>query len=307
MCSAPVLLVIFNRPDVTRKTMQSIRTAKPGKLYVSCDGPRIGVDDYDLIEKTKKIVFDMIDWNCKVYTNFHDKNLGCGLAVHTAIQWMFEQEEYGIILEDDCVAQLSFFSFAEELLVKYQNDERIGMIAGTNPITNYTLKKSYCFSKYKACWGWATWKRAWKNMDLSMNWLKDDKKNVLSNMGYFGKDIPYWVYRLKLIKMGEVSAWDWQWYYSLARQNQLCIFPKYSLISNIGFGKAATHTFWGQNKKYLTDMQLEFPLIHQNSVLPDSDFDKYFFQNNNSLYNCIIQYIPVKIKRKVKCMLRKFL
>ena len=50
-----------------------------------------------------------IDWECQVYKNFAEKNMGCGKRMSSGISWAFEQEEKLIILEDDCLADFSFF------------------------------------------------------------------------------------------------------------------------------------------------------------------------------------------------------
>lgn len=301
----PILFIIFRRPTIAQKSFESIRKCQPNQLYIACDGARDSVEgEKELVEQTKSAILDMIDWPCDVRTLFQKENLGCSKAVFTAINWLFEEEERGIILEDDCVAQDSFFPFVSEMLEKYKIDNRIGMIAGSNNI-NYQMKASYCFSKYKACWGWATWRRAWQNMDLNMNWRTTEcNSSVIENMGYRSCDLKYWRYRIKLIDQNLVSAWDWQWYFTLASQNQLSIFPKVSLISNIGFGKGSTHT-WGKNqKKYMASKKLQFPLIHPHLVLPDYSFDNAFYKSNNTLFYTLMRYTPNSLKTIVKKIIR---
>ena len=302
MYDIPILFVFFNRPEVVEESFNVLCKLKPKKLYLSCDGPRINnTSDRELIEKCRNSVLNRINWDCELHTRFLENNIGCSLGVSTAIDWMFENEEYGIILEDDCIAGKDFFVFVSELLIQYKNDERIGMIAGYNQLKSYETDNSYVFSKYKACWGWATWKRAWKNMDLSMEWMNTGiKKSTILNNGYKGKDYRYWIYRIKLIKLKRVSAWDWQWYFSLAKNNQLCIFPKCNLISNIGFGENSTHTSGKCNEEYMVRGVIEFPLKHPDSVLPDFTFDRKFYKKNNSLYYRLVMLIPIDLKFFIK-------
>lgn len=296
----PILFIIFRRKDVALRSFERIKSIKPSKLYIACDGPRNNVEgEKKLVEATREAILNQVDWDCKVKTLFQKENLGCSLGVYTAINWLFENEEHGIILEDDCVVQCSFFPFVKELLEKYKDDERIGMIAGTNQIAKKCkMTSSYCFSKYAACWGWATWKRAWANMDLNMLFLKKHKNDVLSSRGYHAKENRRWNYQLKMIKHNYVSAWDWQWYFSLASQNQLCIFPKVNLVSNIGNDKEATHT--GMGNIYIESKDIDFPIIHPYYIMPNECFDKEFYRADNTFIKKIKRYIPYNVKKILK-------
>lgn len=295
----PILFIIFNRPHTALRSFEEIKKAKPRHLYIASDAHRKQYPEEALIvEETRNLILNAINWDCEVQTLFQEENLGCGLGVYTAINWFFQNVEFGIILEDDCVVDTSFFPFMNEMLLKYKTDERIGMIAGTNPINLSNYNYSYIFSKYKSCWGWGTWHRAWKNMDIDMRWRKDTYYSVLRNSGYDGKDISGWKYKLRCIDKGIVSAWDWQWYFSLAAQNQLCIYPKVNLVSNIGDDANATHTALGNIT--LKSSPLHFPLGHPKYILPNSSFDKAFYKSSNTLQIRLLRIIPHRIKKMIK-------
>ena len=303
----PILFVIFRRKDVTMRTFAAIKAAQPAKLYIACDGAREAVSgEQELVEATRQAVENAIDWPCEVHRRYQDHNQGCAKAVSSAISWMFETEEMGIILEDDCVAKPSFFKFVREMLHRYKDDQRIGMVAGTNLVSSkVTMPDSYCFSKYKACWGWATWKRAWSNLQLDMPWRDSDYyQSVIANNGFRAKDKNYWKYRLNLIDANYVSSWDWPWYFCLAAQNQLCIFPSKDLIVNIGFDAEATHTSFFNLPKYKDEGELSFPIRHPRYIVPYEPFDKAFYKANNNLYMRLSSCIPLWLKRKLKKMLK---
>ena len=303
----PILFVIFRRKDVTMRTFAAIKAAQPAKLYIACDGAREAVSgEQELVEATRQAVENAIDWPCEVHRRYQDHNQGCAKAVSSAISWMFETEEMGIILEDDCVAKPSFFKFVREMLHRYKDDQRIGMVAGTNLVSSkVTMPDSYCFSKYKACWGWATWKRAWSNLQLDMPWRDSDYyQSVIANNGFRAKDKNYWKYRLNLIDANYVSSWDWPWYFCLAAQNQLCIFPSKDLIVNIGFDAEATHTSFFNLPKYKDEGELSFPLRPPRYIVPYEPFDKAFYKANNNLYMRLSSCIPLWLKRKLKKMLK---
>ncbi len=303
----PILFVIFRRKDVTMRTFAAIKAAQPAKLYIACDGARETVNgEQELVEATRQAVEQAIDWPCEIHRRYQDHNQGCAKAVSSAISWMLETEEMGIILEDDCVAKPSFFKFVREMLHRYKDDQRIGMVAGTNLVSSkVTMPDSYCFSKYKACWGWATWKRAWSNFQLDMPWRDSDYyQSVIANNGFRAKDKNYWKYRLHLIDANYVSSWDWPWYFCLAAQNQLCIFPSKDLIVNIGFDAEATHTSFFNLPKYKDEGELSFPLRHPQYIVPYEPFDKAFYKANNNLYMRLSSCIPLWLKRKLKKMLK---
>lgn len=299
----PILFVCFKRPDAVRKSFECIRNIRPEKLYVVCDGARHNVDgEKELVTECRDVVLNAVDWECELHTDFRSENMGCGPGMYNAISWLFSKEEMGIVLEDDCVVQQSFFRFMEEMLLKYKDDNRIGLVAGFNGVEDKVdMPWSYCFSRYKATWGWGSWRRAWNNMDYVMNWKDGDfYESVLYNMGYKAKDLKYWKHRINLIGRKEVSAWDWQWFFSVASQNQLTIFPKVNLVSNIGFGEGATHTglFWGDSM--LSAGEMDYPLKHPTYVCPYVEFEKQFYHYNNSLYDTINRYIPLGVKHIIK-------
>lgn len=302
--SIPILFVVFNRLEIAMRSLESIRNQRPCRLYIASDGARTTRrGERETVDKVRKTILESIDWPCEVKTLFQENNLGCGQGVYTAINWLFQNEEYGIVLEDDCVANDSFFRFMEEMLIKYKDDTRIGMIAGSNLITSYNgPERSYIFSRYKSCWGWGSWRRAWQNMDINMSWRKTHLKDVVANSGYYGRGASKWHNQLKCIDSNYVSAWDWQWYFSLSAQNQLCIYPGVNLVSNIGDGVDATHTSFG--KITYESHELKFPLDHPIYILPCEDFDKQFYLSENTIMAQIKRLLPQNLKFIVKKILK---
>ena len=193
MYNIPILFIIFKRKDVALKSFESIRKIQPKKLYVAGDGPRSYIQgEAKKVEDTRQAILKAVDWDCEIHTLFQKENLGCCVGVYSAINWLFDNEDKGIIIEDDCVLRDSFYPFAEELLVRYKDDYRIGMIDAANYRQNISIPHSYGFSRYKSTNGWATWKRAWKLMDLNMNWRESAyEDSIIRNMGYKAKIYSY--------------------------------------------------------------------------------------------------------------------
>lgn len=297
-----VLLVFFNRPETTKAVFEAVRKVRPTRLYCASDGPR-NEEEAKRVIAIREHILANIDWDCEVKTRFQESNLGCGQGVKSAIDWMFETEEDGIILEDDVVPEESFFYFCQELLERYRDDYRIGMISGNNHC-EYTLEHdSYLFSMHKSTWGWATWRRAWANMDIALSWYDGrDQASIISNMGHSAHSYRYWKDILDEIEASYVDAWDYQWFFSLAAQNQLSVVPRKNLVANIGFGPDATHTFGVARAAFTKSWPLSFPLTHPEYVVPNIGFEKMMDMELKK--NIWKTYIPLKLKTFIKKRLR---
>jgi len=298
--NTPILFIVFNRPNTTKQVFETIRAIKPTKLYVAADGPREN-NDNDVVKcKEVREIATQIDWDCELHTLFSEDNLGLKAAEIRAFTWLFENEEYGIILEDDTLPDMSFFHFQQELLQKYKDDERIGLIAGRNILRSIHSNHSYCFSKHIATWGWGSWKRVWENYDVNMSFRNtEDERNILSNKGLYNKELGIGKYQINLLEKYNANTWDYQFGFSIAANNQLCIFPKTNLINNLGsgLGGGATNTLIVKN---IQTSSLNFPLVHPKYIVPDYHFDVKFLKKTNRFSTKVKRLFPVSIKNVVK-------
>jgi hypothetical protein len=244
-----VLFVLFNRPETTQKVFNEIRAAKPKRLYIAADGPRPDFPDDKLLCKQTREIATKVDWDCEVKTLFRDENEGCKYGVSAAINWFFENEEEGIILEDDCLPANSFFKFCDTLLEKYRHDTRIRHITGCNlQFGKKWGSGSYYFSNRTHVWGWASWKRAWNDYDVSLG--KYESAEVKAQMKNIYNDelvAQAWTNIFNDVKAGKVNSWAYPLDFCNFLNNGLVIIPNKNLISNIGFKTGATHTFDGES------------------------------------------------------------
>lgn len=243
MFQTPILFLIFNRPDTTKLVLDKLREIKPKYLYIAADGPRTSKSKEDIVcENTRKMVLENIDWDCEIKTLFRDENLGCGLAVSSAISWFFQNVDEGIILEDDCLPSNSFFTFCEEMLERYRYNEKIWHISGTWYL-NQEINKSV-LTKYPFVWGWATWKRSWDKYDFHLfnDSLPEIEKVVYTNLKSKNQT-EFWLNYFKILfDKGWNFTWDFQWVYTIWKHNGFTISPTNNLVTNIGFSDDATHT-----------------------------------------------------------------
>lgn len=263
--STPIAFIIFNRPDTTARVFSEIAKAKPHKLLVVGDGPRSSrPGEADRVAATRAII-EKVDWPCEVLTNFSDVNLGCKKRVSSGIDWVFEQVEEAIILEDDCLPDPSFFHFCEEMLARYRHDQRIGMISGDNfQFGRCYGGDSYYFSKYVHIWGWATWRDRWHGAyDVNMaHWPMVRDNGRLPDLVFDKDEAGYWAGIFERVYQGGIDTWDYQWVFANWAEGRLSILPSVNLISNIGFGVDATHTTGISPLANLPTEPMQFPLVH---------------------------------------------
>lgn len=244
-----VLFLIFNRPETTFKVFEEIRKARPARLYIASDGPRTHCPDDKMLCKQCRSVLDSIDWECEVKTCFNKKNLGCKDSVSASITWFFENEEEGIILEDDCLPANSFFKFCDTLLEKYRNDTRVRHITGCNLQDGKKWgDATYYFSNRTHVWGWAGWRRAWNDYDKDLKRYSDEEiRDRLFNIYDDPMVVQTWLEIFRDVKAGKVNSWAYPLDFVNFFNNGLVIIPNENLISNIGFGEGATHTMSADN------------------------------------------------------------
>jgi hypothetical protein len=234
---------VFNRLDTTKQVFEMIRKVTPQKLYIASDGHRNNCEnEKEKVEAVREYVLKAINWDCEVKTLFRDNNLGCGKAVSGAITWFFENEEMGIILEDDCLPSISFFYYCKELLEYYKKNTMIYHIAGFNPLIYTKTPYSYYFARIQHCWGWASWRRAWNNYHFDIKELnKFIEEKKINKIFTRSADRYYWIDIFEKMENHEIDTWDYQWTYAIFNDNGICINPSKNLITNIGFGTDATH------------------------------------------------------------------
>jgi len=290
----PVLVLGFNRADHVSKAMLAVREYRPDKLYLECDGPRENKSgEWEAVEATQNAMLGSVDWSCNVKTLFRKKNLGCANAVYGAISWFFENEEYGIIVEDDMVIGLDFFRLCEELLPRYANEYRIMTIQAMNTSYRTDIPNTYVYSYGSGCWGWASWRRAWNKMDMSMSalpklsWFKMIRRfGVIQTMDLMRN---YWAgYR----HIDTFSSWAYRWSLSIQFNDGLSIKPGVNLAKNIGTD-GGTHYNEYDIDPYNSLMigHIKWPLIYNDTLKIDK---KQFYYGIKGFYR--LKWISIKKK-----------
>lgn len=278
MSKIPILVTAFNRADHVEKAMDAIREYKPKRLYLECDGPRENkAGEREAVEATRQTMLNKVDWPCEVKTLFREENLGCAKAMNGAITWFFENEEYGIVCEDDIILSQDFFRFCEDILPRYINNEQVMEVVSRNHSHRIDIPNSYVYSYRYNCWGWASWRRAWKKMDMSMSAAPSlTYRFMFKKLGIFEGFMRMYYFKSGYKHLETFNSWAWRWFLSILVNDGLVIIPGVNLSKNIGIDGGA-HYEAGDVDPY-ADLQIghmEWPLVYNDSFEIDGKQSRY--------------------------------
>lgn len=271
----PVLLITFNRPDVTKVLLERILEANPPKLYYFNDAPRPGNENDRINCQAVRDLINNIPYDGELLTRFEEKNLGCKGGESTAMTWLFENEEMGIVLEDDTLPTLDFFPYCEEMLHKYKDDDRIMSIGGCNLLNEWKSdEQDYHFTNYPSFWGWAGWQRVWKNYDVTMKEWNDPKVREMV-LQY----LPTEEFRqlrtseFDSLVSGRNDTWDYQFLFQHHINHGLGVVPSKNMISNIGINHVeAVHMIGDSPFSDLAPQEISLPMSHNPFIIPDIEY-----------------------------------
>lgn len=245
-CTEAVLLIGFNRPELLAEVIERIRAVAPPRVYLAVDGARDGRPGEADKVRTCQELAGALDWGCEVFTLFREQNLGCGRGVSGAIDWFFEHEERGIILEDDILPEPDFFPYVTAMLDRYASDTRVASITGTNfiPLAEQRDASAPRLTRVPLVWGWATWRRVWHEYRFDIAGWRDgwDSRAMKNAMGGTHPAKLLWSANFDLMARHAIDTWDLQFVYACMHEGQLTVAPPVNLVENVGFRADATHT-----------------------------------------------------------------
>ena len=277
----PVFIMAFIRPDLLRKSLGQLAKFSPSILYVVADGPR-NEEEEALCSESRKVAMNP-GWDCEVIPLFSDDNQGLVASFLRGMNHMFKDHEYGIFLEDDVLLSPSFYPFAQELLVKYRENTKVGHINASNFLPEFSWKDkddSYLFSNRPHVWGFATWRRMWDSYDVNMPaWKTADKKKLMAEHCFSNREKRSLKHLFDLhCENPDPWACDYQWIFNCLNNKALSITPKKNMSVNIGFDRTdSTHTT-SVNPHFNALEECSFPISHPNRVERNFDFDKALSQ-----------------------------
>ena len=273
----PVLLITFNRPDVTKIVLDKIIEVAPPIIYIFNDAPRSGNEnDKQKCAEIRQMV-NGLSYDGIIKTRFEESNLGCKLGESTAMSWLFENEEMGIVIEDDILPTNEFFYYCQEMLLKYQFDERIFSITGCNLINDWKSDiQDYHFALFGSFWGWAGWRRAWKHYDVNMPlWKNEEVKKMVENYLPFKEFSALRKAEFDSLISGKNDTWDFQFCLAHLVNHAISIVPSRNLIKNIGINREDAVHMQGESPfSDLVHYKVNLPFKNNPIMIPDYEYDR---------------------------------
>lgn len=287
MFDVPVVLFLFKRKDTLVKILERIRAVKPKKMYLLADGPRNALEK-EMTDEVRSHVESLIDWECEVIKKYSKTNQGVYENIGKGANWVLEQEEKAIFLEDDNLPELTFFEYCKEVLERYEADTRVLWICGTNYLESFEESNgaSYFFTQHLLPCGWATWSKKFiKYYDGDLNLLTENStkavKQTYTDKRLYRQDIDVVMKTKRLLKeIPKLASWDRQMIFSLRVNGLYGVSPTKNQIRNIGADELSTHGGTSTNKTMtgrfceIPTKSMSFPLVHPKYVLPDPVYEK---------------------------------
>ena len=270
-----VVFIVYRRPELTRRVFERIAAARPERLFVIADGPRDS-DDEAMCAATREIT-ENVTWPCDVRRDYATENQGSRTRISGGLDWVFSQVEEAIILEDDCLPDPTFFRFCSELLERYRHDDRVGQIAGSSFVRDACVPpESYYFSRYPMIWGWATWRRSWQELDIDMaHWPEVKAAGRHFLLFPTRREALYYEEIWDEVHAGRMDVWGLQWLFTRLIHGTVSVVPSVNLVSNLGFGVAATRTLDRNSPGAEFPLSsLEFPLNHPSVTIVNVEADR---------------------------------
>lgn len=302
---APVVFLYFNRHATALKVFDRIRQARPNRLVLVSDGPRVSVPGEDLrVQDLRQKIETMIDWDVQVEKDYAPVNLGCSRRLSSGIEAALSKYGRAIFVEDDCLPSISFFDYAQSMLEKYESEPRVTSISGTYFLKKKKMPFDYGFTHFPQIWGWACWARSWEGYDRELlNWDSAFLDDIAQSGDIPCFDLKSWKDTFEGIKHNPNPTWDVQFWLLCLKKRGLTIFPYRNQITNIGVGSGATHTtrWWFSGKPIY---EYGMPICTRQEMEVDSEYERYL-QNEfysyritrNNFYHLPRLYARIAIRK----------
>lgn len=295
---SPVLLFVFNRPQHTRRTLAALEKnefARDSILYIYSDGPRTA-DDIPMVNKVRAIIREPLHFKEIVFIE-RKSNYGLAKNIIEGVSEVIQRHGKAIVFEDDLESAPHALRYFNEALNLYEKEEKVMHISGyMYPVEDSSKLTESFFFRAISSWGWATWDRAWKHFDPDIHALtKDFNKEKIKRFSIEGKE-NFWK-QVKLYKAGKINSWAIRWYLSVFNQDGLSLYPRKSLIQNIGMDGSGTHTDEGDMYKVelATSPVMKFPIKPEEDEYAYQAIKHFFAHRKGDLIERAIRYIRKKL------------
>jgi GT2 family glycosyltransferase len=294
---APIILFVYNRPEHTRKCLEKLSEADlagDSILYIFADGVKQNATEAQRAKTAavRKLIYEK-KWCGEVFITEREENFGLARSVRSGTAEIAQKHGKIIVLEDDLAVEKGFLKYMNTALEWYENEKNVFGISGFgHPLADYSAAENSFFLPIPCSWGWATWSRVIeKFVAVEENLIKKavEEKNIHQKNYNFGE---YYFFEILLAQLaGKIDSWAAIFHADMFLSNGLFLFPKYSLVKNIGFDAEGTHTHEDDffSKTHFTE-ELSIkklpPALSPSSFLVEKAFRKHF--GKKSLWRRVI-------------------
>ncbi len=282
---SPIALFVYNRPWHTQQTVEALKKndlVEKSDLIVFSDGPKKESDISDVINVRNYL--KTIKGFKSVNLNERERNIGLAESIIFGVTDVIDQYGRVIVLEDDLIVSKHFLDYMNTALNRYYNEERVMQISGHMFPVKIESREDAFFLPFITSWGWGTWKRAWDHFDPLMTGyrlLKNDRSlrrrfDVDDTFGFFEM--------LKLQHKGKIDSWAIRWYVSVFLLGGLALYPKESMVSNIGCDGSGAHS--GSDRDYALSINESYSVVSFPEVLLNPEYYRKiarYFAGRNSI------------------------
>lgn len=300
---APIILMTYARPEHTQKTIDALaknELAEESELYIFCDGPK----NEKVIEKNKCVQKIILDEKEKkrfknVYVSISNENRGLARSIISSATEIINKYGRCILLEDDLVTSTYFLTYMNNCLQFYQSDERIWSISAFSfPLKTLEKYKHDVYLSYRASsHGWATWKDRWETIDWEVKDFPELEKSFAKRRKFNcgGNDL----FRMLRHQIrGERDSWAIRFCYAQSKQDKLAVYPRYSLVQNIGFDGSGTHCSDDEKMQQLSYEQ-DILSMKIEKIELDKKIVREFKQQYRIKFMEAVEWVWNKVKTKL--------
>ncbi len=300
---APIILFVYNRPWHTQQTIEALlrnHEVSKSELYIYADGLKSTATEKQSIDfkKTREYIHAISGFKSVAIIESNQNN-GLGNSIINGVTKTLEKYDSVIVLEDDIVVSPHFLRFMNESLYCYNNNEKVIGICGVNYSSESKVKENSFFIRGGDCWGWATWKRAWKLFNPNAKVLLDyinKHKRIQKDFTFNGT--MYYMDLLRAVVEGKNDSWAIRWYASTFISGGLCLYPTKSLVQNIGYGEEATNTKQSERDIVFTRIKASEEYVEYTKI-PIKE-NKVARKEFESIYESLQYYPKTPFSKKIR-------
>lgn len=295
---APIALFTYNRADKTQRVVESLlqnAEAKYSDLFIFSDGPKTPEKKAG-VEENRKYIHTISGFN-SVHIIEREKNWGLANSLIAGITEVINKYGKVIVVEDDLILSSYFLQFMNEGLEKYKDDDRVASISAfLNPTDTQT--SDTFFLRYFACWGWATWKRAWQLFNPDSRELlkrirwKTNEFNIGGTGPFYGI--------LYCDKVGLNDSWAVRFYASCFLANKLHLFPYQTMAIQSGMDGTGTHS--GISSTYSNMKLSQVPILLSDIPVMENQlmyqaFSRFYGKGRKNTVKVLFQRLKSFVRR----------